>query len=124
MLDTFLRYLFLKEMLGIKYRCTYLWFYLGTLIYAQLNVRFQFAGTVWENQIYLCICALALNTLLFQGSIIKKSFFTLWMYGVPEVASNIFLPLFYIIAVVNGQDRCSDVVLRVINLAACFVLFS
>lgn len=122
-LDTFLRYLFLKEMLGIKYRYTYLWFYLGTLIYAQINVRFHLAGTALGNQLYLCVCAFALNILLFQGSIIKKCFFTLWIYGVPEVASNIFLPLCSALAILNGQDGCSDTVLRVISLASCLVLF-
>ena len=74
LLDIFLRCRFLKKMLGIKYRYTYLWFYLGTWLYGHINVWFYIAGTVWGNFIYLCVCAFALNTLLFHGSIIKKIF--------------------------------------------------
>ena len=82
------QYLFLKEMLGTKYRYTFLWYYLGTWLYGHINVWFAIAGTVWGNMIYLCACALALNTLLFHGSTIKRSFFTLWIYGIHEVARD------------------------------------
>ena len=90
-------------MLGVKYHYTYLWFYLGTWLYGHINTWFGIAGTPWENMIYLCVCAFALNTLLFHGSIIKKGFFTLWMYGIQEVASGIFYPLFMAAVDLTGR---------------------
>lgn len=60
--QTFYQCLFLKEMLGAKYRYTYLWFYLGTWLYGYMNARFGITGTTWGNMIYLCGCAFAVNT--------------------------------------------------------------
>ncbi|MEZ3487259.1 MAG: GHKL domain-containing protein [Lachnospiraceae bacterium] len=110
-------------MLGVKYRYTYLWFYLGTWLYGHANVYFRITGTVWGNMIYLCTCAFALNSLLFHGSIIKRSFFTLWMYGIREVASGIFLTLFLAAAVLSGREDCFDVILRADDLMASIVPF-
>lgn len=120
---TISQYFFLKEMLGVKYRYTYLWFYLGTWLYGHANVYFRITGTVWGNMIYLCTCAFALNSLLFHGSIIKRSFFTLWMYGIREVASGIFLTLFLAAAVLSGREDCFDVILRADDLMASIVPF-
>lgn len=118
---TFYQYLFFKEMLGTKHRYAYLGLYLGTWLYGHINVWLCIAGTVWGNFIYLCVCAFALNTLLFHGSIIKKIFFILWMYGVQEVASSIFFPLFRAIAVLNGREGDSDIILEAVNLLACLI---
>lgn len=57
-LNSFFRYRFLREMLGEKHRYTYVWFYIGNLIYGQMNVRFMLAGTVRGNLLYLCGCGL------------------------------------------------------------------
>lgn len=122
-LDTFLRYRFLKKMLGAKYPYTFVWYYLGTLLYGQLNARLVLAGTPWGNLIYLCGCAFALNMLLFYGSTLKKTFLTIWMYCVPEVAFCIFFPLFYALSVLRGQAGCSDAVLKIIETAACLTLY-
>ncbi len=120
---TFYQSLFLKEMLGVKYRYTYLWFYLGTWLYGHINVWFGIAGTAWENMIYLCACAFALNTLLFQGSIIKRGFFTLWMYGIQEAAGIIFYLLFMAAANLIGWKDCMDIILNAVNLMTALVLF-
>lgn len=121
--QTFYQCLFLKEMLGAKYRYTYLWFYLGTWLYGYVNARFGITGTTWGNMIYLCGCAFAVNTLLFHGSIIKRGFFTLWMYGIREVASGAFIPLFMAAAVLNGREDCFDMVLKAADLMGCLVPF-
>lgn len=113
------QYLFLKEMLGTKYRYTFLWYYLGTWLYGHINVWYGIAGTVWGNMIYLCACALALNTLLFHGSAIKRSFFTLWIYAIHEVASAVLFPLFQSIAILNGQEINFDFIMRSVDLASC-----
>lgn len=120
---TFYQCLFLKEMLGVKYRYTYLWFYLGTWLYGHINTWFGIVGTPWGNMIYLCICAFALNTLLFHGSIIKRGFFTLWMYGVQETAGGIFFPLFTVAASLNGREDCFNIILNAVDLIAGLVLF-
>ena len=106
-------------MLGTKYRYTFLWYYLGTWLYGDINVWYGIAGTVWGNMIYLCACALALNTLLFHGSAIKRSFFTLWIYGIHEVASAVLFPLFQSIAILNGQEINFDFIMRSVDLASC-----
>lgn len=116
---TFFQYLFLKEMLGTKVRYAYLWFYLGTWLYGHINVWFGVAGTVWGNLIYLCVCAFALNSLLFHGSGIKRCFFTLWIYGVQEVACGIYLPLFQIIAARKGCGGSYGSVPDAVDMAAC-----
>ena len=118
---SFYQYLFLREMLGTKFRYTFLWLYLGTWIYGNINVRFEIVGTVWGNMIYLCICSFALNSLLFHGSVIKKGFFTLWMYGIREVAGSIFFPLFQAIAILNGQEDCLDIIMILVDLASCLI---
>ncbi len=123
LLDIFLRCRFLKKMLGIKYRYTYLWYYLGCLFYGQMNVRFTLAGTSFGNLIYLCGCAFVLNMLLFRGNAVKTGFFTLWMYCAPEVAYGILFPLFHGLAVVNGQTHCSYTALKVIELTAYLTLY-
>lgn len=123
-LDVFLRYRFLKKMLGVKYRYAYALYYLGSLFYGQLNAWFVLAGTPWGNLVYLCGCALALNMLLFHGSVMKKGFFTVWMYCVPEVAGCIFFPLFHGFAAINGQARCSDAALKMIGCAAYLTLYA
>ncbi len=120
---TFYQCLFLKEMLGAKYRYTYLWFYLGTWLYGHINAWFVIAGTTWGNMIYLCCCAFVLNTMLFHGSIIKRGFFTLWMYGIREVAAGIFIPLFMAAAVLSGREDCFDMVMKAADLASCLVPF-
>ncbi len=102
--DTFLWYRFFKKMLGAKFTYGYVWFYLGTLLYGQLNVRFALAETGRGNLIYSCLCSLALCSLLFHGSLIKKGFFVTWLYCVPPVAFNVFFPLIYAAAMVNGQN--------------------
>jgi hypothetical protein len=122
-LDTFLRYRFLKKMLGTKYQLAFIWYYLGSLLYGQLNVRFVLAGTPWGNLVYLCGCAFALNMLLFHGSVMKNGFFTVWMYCAPEVAYGIFFPLFHGLAVMNGQTYCSDNTLKLIEYAAYLTLY-
>lgn len=123
-LDIFLRYRFLKKMLGAKYRFAYIWYYLGSLFYGQLNVWLVLAGTPWGNLVYLCGCAFALNMLLFHGSVMKKCFFTAWMYCVPEVACVIFFPLFHALTVMNGTSVYSDIALKLIDCAACLTLYA
>ena len=120
---TFYQYLFLKDMFGTKYRYTYLWFYLGTWLYGHLNVWFAITGTPWGNMVYLYICAFALNTFLFHGSAIKKSFFTLWMYGIQEAAADIFIPLFLAAASLSRQTGCFDLLFSTIDLTSCLVSF-
>ena len=120
---SFFQNLFLEEMLGAKYRYTYLWFYLGTWLYGHINVWFGIAGTAWGNMLYLCVCAFALNTMLFQGSVIKRGFFTLWMYGMQEVAGVIFYLLFMASASLIGRKNCMDILLNAVNLMTGLVLF-
>ncbi len=114
---------FLKKMLGEKYSYTYLWFYLGTLVYGQLNVRFTLAGTTLGNLIYLCSCSFVLNMLLFHGSAVKKSFFTLWVYCVPGVALCAVWPIFHALAITGGQNSCSDIVLNMLNITSHLIQF-
>lgn len=102
--DTFLWYRFFAKVLGSKYSYGYIWFYLGTLLYGQLNVRLSLAETSRGNLIYGCLCSLALCSLLFHGSIIKKAFFVIWLYCVLPVAFSVFFPLIYAAAVINGQN--------------------
>ena len=120
---TFYQYLFLKEMLGAKYRYTYLWFYMGSWLYGHMNAWFGIVGTAWGNMIYLCVCAFTLNILLFHGSVIKRGFFTLWMYGIQEVVSGIFYQLFMVAVDLTGREDCLDMVLNAVNLMAGLVLF-
>lgn len=119
--STFFQCRFLKKMLGAKYHYTYVWFYLGSLIYGQANVMFSLAGTQWGNLIYLCICAFGLNMLLFHGSVVKKSFFTLWMYCVPEVAFFALYPLFF--AAAGGQDGCLGGMLDALSIISRLMQF-
>lgn len=120
---TFYQCLFLKEMLGVKYRYTYLWFYLGSWLYGHINVRFGVAGTSWGNMVYLCGCAFALNTVLFHGSIIKRGFFTLWLYGIQEVAGGIFYLVFMSLASLTGQEKHIDIISNSVDLAVGLTLF-
>lgn len=103
-LNTALKYRFLKKMLGTKYRFSFVWFYLGSLLYGQANVVFGIAGTVRGNLIYLCACSLVLKMLLFHGSIVKKCFFTLWMYCASGIVFCTVFPLFHGLAVTNGLE--------------------
>ncbi len=121
---TFYQYLFLKEMLGVKHRYTYLWFYLGTWLYGHINAWFGIAGTAWGNMLYLCVCAFVLNMLLFHGSVIKKGFLTLWIYGVQEVAGGAFYPLFMAAAKFMGWEGYFDFTLNAVALMTGLVLFS
>lgn len=114
---------FLKKMLGAKYRYSYVWFYLAELIYGQVNVRFSLVGTVWGNLLYLCGCTFVLNMALFHGSAVKKLFFTLWMYGIPDVAYCAIVPLFHVAAITGGQSRCSDIVLNALNITVHLIRF-
>lgn len=122
-LDTFLKYRFLEKMLGAKRRFSYLWFYLGSLIYGQMNVRFHLAGTARGNLIYLCGCAFVLNLLLFYGSLVKKAFFTLWVYCAQGVSADVLLIICHALAVSNGQVRCSDTMLNAIGMIACLAQY-
>ena len=103
-LDTYLRYRFLDKMLGSKVRYTYLWFYLGNIIYGQINVRLSLAVTLRGNLFYLCGCAFLLNLLLFYGSVIKKFFFTLWMYCGAELVFDMLFILLDGLAIGRGKD--------------------
>lgn len=123
LLDTFLKYRFLERMLGAKHRFAYLWFYLGSLIYGQMNVRFHLAGTAGGNLIYLCGCAFVLNLLLFYGSVVKKAFFTLWMYCAQGVTADGLLIVYHALAVSEGRIRCSDTVLYSIGITASLVQY-
>ena len=121
--SSFLQCRFLEKMLGGKYRYTYVWFYLGSLIYGQANVRFFRVGTIWGNLLYLCGCAFVLNMALFHGSTVKKSFFTLWVYCIPDVAFCAVMPLFYASAAARGQNGCSDIVLDALNITVHLIRF-
>lgn len=123
LLDTFLKYRFLEKMLGAKYRYAYLWFYLGSFIYGQMNVRFSLAGTVRGNFIYLFGCSFVLDLLLFHGSMIKKAFFTLWMYCAPGLAADGLIIIAHALAAAEGQSRSSDIVLEIISITACLVQY-
>lgn len=123
LLDTFLRYRFFNKMLSNKYHCTFVWYYLGTLLYGHLNVLLVLAGTPWGNLVYLCGCSFMLNMLLFHGSILKKAFFTIWIYCVPETAYGIYFPLFYSLAGSRGQTGYSDTMLQMVEIAACLTLY-
>ena len=68
LLDIFLEYRFLKNMFGAKYRFAFVWLYLGSFLYGHLNQTFVLAGTTLENFIYLSLCGLVLNMLLFHGN--------------------------------------------------------
>lgn len=103
-LDTFLWYRFFAKMLGPKYRHGYLLFYLGNLLYGQMNVKYALAETGHGNLLYSCLCLFVLCSLLFHGSVIKKSFFIIWLYCVLPVAFNVFFPLLYAAFLINGQS--------------------
>ena len=123
-LDTYLRYRFLDKMLGSKIQYTYLWFYVGNVLYGQINVRLSLAVTLWGNLIYLCGCAFLLNVLLFYGSVIKKVFFTLWMYCGAELVCDMFLILFDGLAIRQGEAGCSDMAISVASIIASIVQFT
>lgn len=123
-LDTYLRYRFLDKMLGSKVRYTYLWFYLGNIIYGQINVRLSLAVTLRGNLFYLCGCAFLLNLLLFYGSVIKKFFFTLWMYCGAELVFDMLFILLDGLAIGRGKEGCSDMVISAVGVAACLVQFA
>lgn len=123
MLYTFLQYRFLGKMLGAKYRYAFVWFYLGSLFYGQLNVALSLAMTTRSNLIYNGLCALALNMFLFYGSLLKKCFFTLWMYGIQGLVFSALFPLAHAAAIVNGWGDCPDWIISGIGLVAGLVSF-
>ena len=118
LLDIFLEYRFLKNMFGAKYRFAFVWLYLGSFLYGHLNQTFVLAGTTLENFIYLSLCGLVLNMLLFHGNTVKKIFFTIWMYCAPELAFCAIFPLLHAAAVINGAGYCSDAALDFAGFAA------
>lgn len=122
-LYTFLQYRFLQKMLGSKYHYTFLWFYLGNLLYGQINVTFSLTVTTRGNLIYCCICAFILNMLLFHGSVIKKCFFTLWMYCIHGSVFGALFPFIHAAFLVKGLDGCPDWVINSVGVAACLVQF-
>lgn len=122
-LDSFLRYRFLKKMLGVKYYNAYLWFFLGTFLYGQMNVRYTLAGTVWGNLAYLCVCSFGLNLMLFHGSVIKKGFFTLWMYCAPGIAFDVFFPLVRAAAIMNGESDCSYLAVKIVEMVSGLIFY-
>lgn len=123
LLDSFLKYRFLHKMLGAKYRFTFAWFYLGSFLYGNANKIFMIAGTIRSNFIYLCACALVLNILLFHGSMVKKCFFTLWMYCASGIVFCAVFPLFHVWAVVNGPGFCSEAVLDMAAIICSLVQY-
>ena len=122
-LDIFLEYRFLKEMFGAKYRFTFLWLYLGTFFYGHVNRIFLLAGTTLGNFIYLSLCGLVLNMLLFHGNAVKKIFFTIWMYCAPELAFCTMFPLFHAAAAANGTGHCSGAALEFVSISARLVQY-
>lgn len=123
LVDLFFEYRFLKKMCGAKYRCTFIWFYLGSFIYGYANRTFTLAGTTLGNFIYLSLCGLVLNMLLFHGSTVKKIFFTLWMYCAPEIAFCAVFPLIHAAAAADGSGYCSERVLSAAGFAVCLVQY-
>lgn len=123
LVDLLMEYRFLKKMFGTKYRYTFVWFYLGSFLYGFLNRTFILAGTTLGNFIYLSLCGLALNMLLFHGSAVKKIFFTLWMYCAPELAFCAVFPLFHAAALANGLRQCPDTVVYALGYASCLVQY-
>ncbi len=122
-LDSFLGYRFLKKMLGAKYRYAFVWFYLGSFIYGYANTAFGITGTVRGNFIYLCMCGLVLNMLLFHGSTVKKCFFTLWMYCASGIVFCAIFPLFHGLAVINGAGYCPDAVVDAISIVSRLIQY-
>lgn len=123
LVDLLMEYRFLKKMFGTKFRYTFVWFYLGSFLYGFLNRTFILAGTTLGNFIYLSLCGLALNMLLFHGSAVKKIFFTLWMYCAPELAFCAVFPLFHAAALANGLRQCPDTVVYALGYASCLVQY-
>lgn len=122
-LDTFIRCRFFSRILGKKHRYTYVGFYLGNLLYGQMNVRFSLAVTGRGNFIYSCVCSLILSNLLFCGSVVKKSFFTVWTYCIPGVAFGVFFPLFHASAVVNGPGGRQAFFVEAVGIAALIIQY-
>ena len=122
--DAFLEYRFLDKMLGAKYRCAFAWFYLGSFLYGNANKLFVLAGTTLENFVYLCGCALLLNALLFQGSIVKKCFFTLWVYCAAELVFCALFPPFHAAALLGGARYCPAEVIDAVGIAARIVQYA
>lgn len=122
-LDAFLEYRFLHKMLGAKYRFTFVWFYLGSVLYGNINKTFVIAGTIQSNFVYLCTCALVLNILLFHGSVVKKFFFTLWIYCASGIVFCAVFPLFHAWAVAEGPGYCPEAVLDRIGIAVRLVQY-
>lgn len=123
LLETFLEYRFLKKMLGTKYHYTFVWFYLGSFLYGHANKAFVITGTVSGNFIYLCVCGFVLNMMLFHGSILKKCFFTLWMYCASGIVFCAILPLFHAAAVAHGAGHCPDAVINAVGLVSRLVQY-
>lgn len=123
LLDAFFRCRFFSKILGTKHRYTYVWFYLGNLLYGQMNVRFSLAVTGRGNLIYSCVCALILSNLLFCGSMVKKSFFTVWTYCIPGVAFGVFYPLVHASAVVNGAWEPQFFLTGAVGIAALLIQY-
>ncbi len=121
--DVFLKYRFLHKMLGAKSRYAFVWFYLGSFLYGNANKLFVLAGTTLENFVYLYSCALLLNVLLFQGSMVKKCFFTLWIYCAAELVFCAVFPLFYGAALLNGARYCPEEVIDAVGVAAQLVQY-
>lgn len=123
LLDTFLTCRFLIKMLGAKHRYTPLWFYLGSLLYGQINLALSLAVTTRSNRIYNCVCALVLNMLLFHGSIIKKVFFTLWIFCAHAGVFGALFPLAHASAMAAGQKSCSDTMITIVGLASSLIQY-
>lgn len=120
-LFTLLQCRFFMKMLGSKYRWTPFWFYLASLLYGQINIALALAVTSWGSFLYNGICAFVLNYILFRGSVIKKAFFTLWLYCAHAVVfSALFLPA-HAAAIAGGRESCSDMVITGIGVAASLV---
>lgn len=123
LVDVFLKYRFLDKMLGAKYRYAFVYFYLGSFLYGNANKLFSLAGTTLENFVYLCGCALFLNILLFQGSMVKKCFFTLWIYCAADLVFCAVFPLFHGAALLRGARYCTDGVIDAVGIMSRLVQY-
>lgn len=81
------------------------------------------AGTIQGNFVYLCTCAPVLNILLFHGSVVKKLFFTLWIYCASGIVFCSVFPLFHAWAVAEGLGHCPEAVLDMIGIAIHLVQY-
>lgn len=108
----FLQYRFLCRMLGNKYPklVTFLALQLFGLVYGQINLHFQIAGTISGNTLYFCIGDFFIVSLLFRRSVLERLCAVALIECCSMVVSYIWFPLDYAyISAVDGFSKAGTI---------------